>query len=260
MSTILKALLLTILLHSGQAALATPKDDALYIVQRNLGATEVAKIRRLLKQSFVPVYFKPLSALGIKLGDGERFTDLIPDEDVEPFLEHFLLQNVEIFVSNYRPDQLAWMASLLRADEDSSLEEILSEKYQTKAIAALEQARAKATPSGAGDPLVIGLEELVLQLDAFNTMFDDVGIEEFSQDFAASMGSLFLLINYGHEIAEHKRELDNPVTIAVIEADGILKFSNRVQRQNLLRQLSASEHKGGIRFIKPPASKNTVAN
>lgn len=253
MRVVVRALLLTTLLLSGHDTLATPRSDASYIAQRNLDAEAVGALRRYLKRSFVPVYFRPISGLGIKIVDHDGFADLIPDKDVEPFIHRFTSELRDNYISIYTPKQLVSLAALLRADEDASVQEIFSKEYRRKQAAALEQARARAKSSGSDEPLVLALEEFMVQLDAFISSFGENGAEEFAQDIALSIAPIFILARYGHEIARLERGLDNPVIIAVLKADGVLKFANPVQRQTLLRKLSTSEKADGIRFSRPPA-------
>ncbi len=252
MKTLLKPLLLAALVLSGQVALATPQADANYIAQRSMNPTALNDLRRMLKEPFVAVYFRPLSELGIEIVDMDRFVDLIPDEDIAPVLDRYMSGTARQYLSTYTPEQLSAMAALLRADPDTSMLEILSEVYQRKLTAALEQARTEAKPSGLDDPRVIELEELSVQLNAFNALFDDDVTFFFAPDTAASsIATLLFIGGYGREVAQLHREPNNPVTMAAIEAFGILRFANPVQRQTVLRQYSVSEDTGGVRFAKP---------
>jgi len=254
MSSLVKTFLLTTLLLSGPVALATPDADARYIAQRNLGSAKLNAVQRVIKESFVEVYFRPIKKLelGIKIIDKERFIDLIPDEDVAPFLDQYLAQSTESYLKLYTAEQLSSIATLLRADENASMEEILSEQYRAKQTIALEQAHARAQASGSDNVLVTGLEEIIEQLDAIDTLFDSDSGEGLAQVLAEGVAPIFTLIGYHTQILAIQRKADNPVTIAALKADGVLRFANPVQRQTALRQLSAVENAGGIRFIKPP--------
>ncbi len=253
MKIFLKILFMIAILCNAQVTLATPQSDANYIVQRIYDPDALKPVQRQIRESFVAAYFRPLSEFGIEIRDHDRFIDMIPDEDVDPLIDRFLSQSVESYLLIYEPEKLALMAAILRANEDASPEEIFSEEYKRKSLIALEQARARAEPSGLDDPLVIALEELVVSLDALTTMFEGDGAEELAQHFAAGFAHVFTLIGYDQEIQRLHRDLDNPFTIKVLEADGVLEFANPVQRQSLLRQLSDPEDTGGIQFIKPPA-------
>ena len=254
MNNLFKLLLLTSLWLSGQVALATPQADASFIAQRNQDPAWMKTVRQMLKESFVTVYFRPISGHGVKIANVDQFIELIPDEDIAPYVDRLMSRTVEIYLSVYTPEQLASIATVLRADEDATVEEIFSEEYQQRYAAALEQARSNAHSSGSDDPLVIGLEELTVQLNAVSAMLKGGGAERLGQDMALGIGSLFTVMGYSREITKIEREPNNPVTIAAIKADGVLRFANPVQRQTLLRQLSASKNTGGIRFIKPPAT------
>ncbi|KJZ19916.1 hypothetical protein [Loktanella sp. S4079] len=257
MNNIFKTLSLVTFMLSGQAILATPLSDARYIAQRDLDHAALSTMQRLLKGQFVNVYLRPFSGLGIEVIDEDRFIDLIPDEDVAPFLDHYLAQSAENYLSIYTPEQLASMATLLRTNDDASMEEILSEEYRRELEIAVEKARTTAQPSGSDDPLVLGLEEMIVQLEAINVMLDGDGAEAIAQHFTASIAPLFMLMRYSREISQLERDFDNPVTIAVLNEHGILRFANPVQRQTLLRQLSASKDTGGIQFITPPRTTET---
>ncbi len=252
MNGLFKIFLSTMLLLNGQSALATPQADASYIVQRNMDPDTLEFVRRHLKSAFVSVYHRPLSELGIEIADIDRFIELIPEDDIAPFVDHFLSQTAERYLLIYTPEQLSSIAALLRADESATMEEILSEEYRQRYADALGKARAQAVPSGSDDPTVIAAEELIVQLEAVNAIFEDGGAEAFAKNMAASIAPLFILVGYGHQIGQLQRELDNPVTLSLLETDGVLLFANPVQRQALLRQLSAPESTGGIRFLKPP--------
>ena len=254
MNNLFKLLLLTSLWLSGQVALATPQADASFIAQRSQDPAWLNSVQKSLKSAFVTVYFRPISGQGIKIANSEKFIELIPDEDIAPYLDRLISRTAEIYLSVYTPEQLASIATVLRADEDATVEEIFSEEYQQRYAAALEQARSNAHSSGSDDPLVIGLEELTVQLNAVSAMLKGGGAERLGQDMALGIGSLFTVMGYSREITKIEREPNNPVTIAAIKADGVLRFANPVQRQTLLRQLSASKNTGGIRFIKPPAT------
>jgi len=255
MKAFLKPFLLAALFLSAQVALATPQADANYIAQRNLSPTVLIDLKRMLKEPFVPVYFRPLSELGIEIVDMDRFVDLIPDEDIAPVLDRYMSGTAKKYLSTYTPEQLAAMAALLRADPDTSMLEILSEVYQQKLTASLEQAGTEAKPSSLDDPQVRALQELSVQLNAVNAD-DDVTFFLDPDTAASSIAALLLFGGYGREVAKLHREPNNPVTMAAIEEDGILRFANPVQRQTLLRQFSESENTGGARFVKPP-SRNT---
>lgn len=257
MRSLLKPLLLAALFLCAQGALATPQADANYIAQRSLNPTALKDLKRVLKEPFVAVYFRPLSELGIEIADMDRFVDLIPDEDIALVLERYMSRTAQKYLSTYTPEQLAALAALLRADPDTSMLEILSEVYQRKLTAALEQARTEAKPSGLDDPRVKELEELSVQLNAFNALLDDDVTFFLAPDTAASsIAALLSLGGYKRDVAQLHRKLNNPVTMTAIREDGILKFANPVQRQTLLRQFSVSDNTGGARFVKPP-SRNT---
>jgi len=72
----------------------------------------------------------------------------------------------------------------------------------------------------------------------------------------SGVASIFILVSFGHEIGRLERDLDNPVVLAALRTDGVLKFANPVQRQTLLRQLStpndSRDGAGTARFVKPP--------
>lgn len=255
MRFLLKTLLLLSFALSGQTTLASPRDDARLIVQRSVNPEFIDFVEQKLKRQFVDVYFKPISGQGISINDIERFTDLIPDEDITPFVDRMLSQTVENLLSTYTPKQLASIATIMREDKDVTLNDILSEQYQQKYILALEQSRSTIERSGSDDPIVVGLEELIIQLDAMTESLNDDSGKALAQEFAIGVGQIFALVRFNQEIARIERELDNPVTVAALKADGILKFANPVQKQTILRKLSASESSGSIRFLRPPPAK-----
>ena len=259
MTFLFRTILLATLLFGGHASFATPQSDARYIAERDADPASLRASRQFLKQAFVSVYLRPLAGFGTKLADETRARNLIPEEDIAPYLDLLLSRTVEAYLSAYTPEQLASMAALLRADEDATVQDILSAEYRRKYMSALADARAQAEPSGSNDPVIVGLEEIVLKVEAFNAAFDDNAGEALAQDLFTATVPFLAIVQYGHEIDAIKRELDNPVTIALIQADGIITFANPVQRQTLLRQLVDSEETAGIRFITPPA-RNTAAN
>lgn len=253
MISLFKTVLLMSFFLNGQAVLATPQSDASLIVERSQNLVWKETLRQTLKKSFVTVYFRPISGRGISIADQDRFIELVPDEDIAPYLDRLRSRAVEYYLSVYTTEQLAAIAIVLRADEDATMEEILSDAYNQRFALALEQARASAQSSGSDDPLVIGLEELIVQLNALSATLEGDGAEAIAQDFAQAIGHLFALMGYADEITRIEVEPTNPVTVAAIKTDGVLRFANPVQRQTLLRQLSGSETTGGVRFIKPPA-------
>ena len=138
----------------------------------------------------------------------------------------------------------------MRTNEDATTDEVFNGELERKALIALEQARSTAQSSGSDDPIVIALEELIVQINGL-ALFAEDSAERIGQEIGITVGSLFRVVAYGQEIAQIEFEANNPVTIAAIKTDGVLRFANPVQRQNLLRQLSPSEPSGGIQFVRP---------
>ena len=252
MRVCLKLFFLTVCLLSGNVVLATPEADAAYIARRNLEPATLKSFEKQLKGAFVSVYYRPLSELGIDLIDRERFIGLIPDDDVAPYIDRVLSQTAKKYLSIYTPEQLASLASLLRTDSELTTKEVFDADIRQKYLIALEEARKQATPSGSENQMVVELEEMTVQLEAFVATFNDESIEAFAQDMASSIAPLFLFLRASHAIARLERDLDNPVTLSVLREDGILRFANPVQQQTLLRHLMPSKSVGGIRFQKPP--------
>lgn len=250
----LKPFILLSFLVFGQATLASPHDDARLIVQRSSNPESLEFFQRSLRKQFVDVYFHPIAGQGVRIADEERFMDLIPDEDVSPFIDRLLSETVENFVSTFSAEQLAAIAAVMRLDENATLQEILSEQYRQEYVAALSEARSGATPSGSDDPLVVGLEEVIIRLDAMTRALDANAGKALVQHMTMGVGFISALLKYNQEITQMNRELDNPVISAALKADGILSFSNPVQRQILLRERSVSEGKSGARFLKPPSA------
>jgi hypothetical protein len=223
-----------------------------------LGPDKLKFVRHFLKRAFAGVYTRPFVELGIEIIDGDQVIELVPDEDVAPYIDRFLSQRTRFYTSIFTPEQLAFLAESLRKDKDISLQELLSDKYRKELAAALEKARAARSSSGSADPTVQALEEWLAQLDATTKVLAD-NAESIGKSIALSIAPLLQLNAYGHEIARLHRELDNPVAIAALKKDGVLKFANPVQRQALLRQLVAPEEKSGVRFLRPPP-RNSGAN
>ncbi|MFQ6546485.1 hypothetical protein AADZ90_000900 [Aestuariibius sp. 2305UL40-4] len=254
MRIVFKIFFLILFMCNAHITLATPPSDASYIVQRVYDSSALRDLRYELKKRFVDVYFEPISGFGAEITDHDRFVDIIPDEDVEPYLDRFLAQSAVNHFTTYGPEKIALIAAVLRADESISVGEIFSTEYRRKTSKALEEARARTRPSDSDDPQVIALEELVARLHAIDKLFDDDGVPELFRGSSAAFADIRTLIRYHREIKRLRRELNNPVTIRVVEADGILEFSSLVQRQSLLRQLSDSEDTGGIQFVRPPTT------
>ena len=259
MNSIIKTLFLTSLLLSGQATLATPQADASFIVHRSADQAWMKIVHRKLKEAFVTSYFMPISGFGIEIADMDQFVDLIPDEDIAPYVNRLMSKTVDLYLSTYTPEQLASIAAVMRADKDATIEEILSADYQRRHAVALEQARSNAQPSGSNDPLVMELEALTVQLSALTTALKGDGGEAIGQSMAVGLAPLFTLMGDTRVIEQMEQKPNNPVTIAALRADGILSFANPVQRKTLLRQFTASESTGGIQFKRPPAN-NTKSN
>lgn len=254
MLRLLKPLLIVCLPLNGQMAFATPQDDARFIVERGQTTAQTQTFEDYLRKAFVTVYARPLSEFGIEIADTDQFMALIPDTDIAPYVERMTAEYIETYLSVYTPEQLAVIATLLRTDENATLKSIIEQENRQRYAAALAQAHADFPQSGSTDPLVIGIEEMTLQLDVFNTLFDDDGAEQLAQGIGRGMSILFTLMRYDREIKSLQPARDHPVTIAALKANGVLAFSNPVQRQTLLRQLAPPTTTGGIQFIKPPAT------
>ncbi len=216
-------------------------------------------VHRPLKEAFVASYFKPISGLGVEIADIDRFVDLIPDEEIAPYVNRLKSKTVELYLSVYSPEQLASIAAILRADKDATMEEILSLEYERRHAAALEQARTSAQPSGSDDPLVIEIEESAVQVNALATTLEGGGGEAIGRSMGLGLATLFTVMGYSREIAQIEQKPDNPIAIAALRADGILSFANPVLQKTLLRRFSPSERTGGIQFKKPPV-KRTQSN
>lgn len=255
MTNFLKALFLTMLLLSGQATLASPRADANYIAQRDLDQDSLKFVRYFLKRAFAGVYTRPFAELGIEVIDEDQIIELIPDEDIAPYIDRLLIQKTELYISIFTPEQLAFLAENLRKDKTASLQELLSEEYRQELAAAREEARVTAPSSGPVDLHVQALEEWIAQVDAMTEVLSD-NTDLIGMSVAVSIAHIIQLNAYGHEIARLQRELDNPVAIAALKKHGVLRFANPVQRQALLRQLSAFEEKSGVRFSRPPSTNS----
>lgn len=251
MFMLLRTPILCVLLLSASTALASPRDDARYLVVRELDPETQNFIRGILNNAFAAVYSRHYTDLGIEIIDDDRFIALIPNADIEPYVDRFLQQRIDNYLSVYSPEQIATFANVLRLDPNASLADLWSEDYQRQHVAALKEARLRVPVSGSTDPEIMALEELVVQLDAVSTILDE-NAEEMGQQLAVSIAPIFTLVRYGHEIQRLQREFDNPVTRAALKADGILRFANPVQRQTIMRQLFAQEERSGIQFIRPP--------
>ncbi len=251
----IKPALLFTLLFCGQASLATPREDALFIVQRSSSPAWDDRVDLMLREAFVATYFRPISGQSVEIADFDRFIELIPDQDIAPYVERMNSEMVEVVLSIYRPDQLVRYAAALRADENATLQDIFEAETQRRSAAELERARLNRQRSGSDDPNVIALEELVVELDATTALLQGETGENLAQSMAGSMKTLSMLMGFTREIRQIEQPPNNPVTIAALKADGILSFANPVQRQSLLRQFSTSENSGGsssILFVRPP--------
>lgn len=255
MNSLLRATVLLAFFLYGQVALASPQADARLIAQRSLDPELLEFTKRKLKERFVDVYFKPLSGQGIEIKDAKRFVELIPDKDIAPFLDRMFSQNVENLLQIYTPEQLASIATIMRADEYATLHDVLSEEYQRDFLVALEEARSTAERSGSDDPVVVGIEELFVHLKALTETLKGESGKALAQELAVGVGQIFALVSFNEEIGQIERDIDNPVTIAALKANGILRFANPVQRQSILRENSVSDGTGGVRILKPPQKK-----
>jgi hypothetical protein len=74
----------------------------------------------------------------------------------------------------------------------------------------------------------------------------------FAQISGIGLEMLFAPAMYTAEIKGYEYEMNNPVTVAALTADGVFNFANPVQQQTLLRQISNSQSTGGIQFIQAP--------
>jgi hypothetical protein len=245
---VFRTVLLASFLVTGHAALASPRDDAVYIVQRDLTPEWLDRVRSTIGRAFVFVYSKPLLRLNIEVADEDQFLELIPDEDIAPFVERYRVGLVEAYLSVYTPEQLAVVAEFLRADEGAKAEDLFSEVYLQKHIDALQHARANAQTLSSDDPQVKELEEFIAHQNASMASLED-SIDEIAQDTTVAFATLFTLMGYVMEINELEREFDHPVTVAALKTDGVFNYSNPVQRQTLIRELSSFESTSGIQFI-----------
>lgn len=253
MTILLRSLLLTFLLFIGSTAVATPQADANLIALRNLNPALVEDLQQRLKKWFVDVYFKPISGQGIEIADLDGFIDLIPDEDIAPYVDRLVENHAETLLSALPHDQLATIAAIMRTDQDATMQDIRSEQYLNEYIAALEQARSNTEPLKLNSLAEKEVEALILQMDVVATLLGGKTGDALVQDLSIGLGYVSMLLEVGHEIEQIEHVADNPVTIAAVKADGVLKFPNPVQRQILLRRLSGSNNADGIKFLKPPS-------
>jgi hypothetical protein len=248
-------ILLMALLFSGNVALATPQDDAKFIANRETSSSSawMENIETLLKDAFVTIYYKPIPGDGIQIADSAKFADLIPDEDIEPYIARLISNRVEFYLAAFSPEQLEALAAILRSSDDLTALDVLSKDFDSRHGTALEHARANnVQQSGSNDPLVEELEELTIRLDAFSATLEENG-ESLGLIVASSIAPVFQLLREREKIVKLERPLDNPVTVAAIKSEDILKFANPVQQRILIRQLTSSEKTGGIQFMKSPS-------
>ncbi|SMX31087.1 hypothetical protein [Octadecabacter ascidiaceicola] len=264
MSSLCRAFILAVFLPSMQTAFAAPYADAQLIIQRSTGAEWDTLVEQTLRAAFVQAYFGPISDRSVRIADGEAFAALIPNEEVAPYEDQMRAVPLELMMHYYSADQLASIAAIMRIDETATLEDIKSNALSERAEAALAQARADAQVSGADDAATQELEALTAQLNAFSAMVESGLGESMAQDIGVGMGALTKLMSFSREISQLERHANNPVTIAAIETDGVLAFSNPVQHRSLLREITShpaaiasdegatAQETGGIRFIRPP--------
>jgi hypothetical protein len=241
-----------LLLCSPFAAWATPQDDALFVAQREYEVSLKETIETALRSYFVPVYFRPLEGQGVKIADRSAFADLVPDDVIAPYRDHWLKQTSDQYLSILGPERISTIAEILRLDEEMTLNRLLKAEEDKRFATALADARAQTETTASDNPNQSAVEELTVQLRAFNAAMDDGGSEAFAESFAVGMASIIALGAYSRAIYKIEKPLNNPVTRAAIETRGVLSFANPVQRQALLREIAASEKAPGIRFRKPP--------
>ncbi|MEL6681905.1 MAG: hypothetical protein AAFQ09_04585 [Pseudomonadota bacterium] len=233
---------------------ATPEDDALLIAERWFDEQwrEMAEDR--IKRAFVAAYFQPLAGQGISILDEDRFMALVPATDIAPHMTRLIAQIATGYEAVLTPAQLAAFSEVLRADQGLTLSEMMSDNFQRKLTDALDEVRLSAPASDTDDPEVLALQELAVQLEAFEQAMSDGGAEAFGQGLVLGISPLFAIMRTAGDIGRMEVDLNNPVSIAALRANGVLRFSNPVQRQTLLRQVDRSDVAGGIRFIRPPSS------
>ncbi|MEO9514413.1 MAG: hypothetical protein ABJH45_12315 [Paracoccaceae bacterium] len=214
MSRLFKSLLLVVFFLNSHIALATPQADVALIVERIFGQEWSDKVKRDLSSSFVHVYSQPLLELGG-----------ISIADSEKFAALIPDEDIAPYIHKLKAKQIDALVSI----------------YSPEELAQIAQ---------------------ILRLDE-NTTFADVVSEDFKQlhdvtgrssKHTAFGFSVFAIIPLLEEIRQIERELNNPVTIAALKTDGVLKFSSFTHQQALLRQLSPSENTGNARFIKAPGA------
>ncbi|MEP6021472.1 MAG: hypothetical protein ABJ251_23615 [Paracoccaceae bacterium] len=214
MSRLFKSLLLVVFFLNGHIAFATPQADAALIVERTFDQEWSDNAKRAVSSSFVHVYSQPLLELGG-----------ISIADSEKFAALIPDEDIAPYINKLKMKQIDALVSIYSPEELAQIAQILR------------------------------LDENATFTDIFSEDLKQRhdGTGRSSKHFAFGLSGL-TIIPLLEEIRQTERELNNPVTIAALETDGVLKFSSFTQRQALLRQLSSSENTGSARFIKAPGA------
>jgi hypothetical protein len=103
-------------LSSIGTALATPQEDATYIVQQTASAAILEGVFVATRPVLLASIQNNLNALGIELDDPDRFFDIFIEEFTMAFLEEFHDDLIELYLAEFTPEQLAAMVVFYKSD------------------------------------------------------------------------------------------------------------------------------------------------
>jgi hypothetical protein len=212
----LAALACCLVMAANAPALASPQTDAGYIATRFITDNEFAKtLRAMLVKAHAQALSSALSARSVKIKDKDKFVALLPDQFPASLAQRLYETATDHLVQKWQPDQLRSAAEYLRQSPRE-----------------LRAAQPEASPDA--DNSARPLEDVLQETSTY------VKSRAFKDETAlrsVAFMLFFLVVQEGRRI---EIDLKAPYVADMLEVNGVFEFPNRIARNDLIRDLRAS--------------------
>ncbi len=225
-----KIAILLFLTLSGHQSIASPQEDAQFIVDGIWTEEFREMLRANYTRAIVSDYAKPITELNLTIIDPDKFADLLPDSLTDPQLALAREKIVALHIRLFNAEQLAGIAEfqrttvwekLVNASSDPSIQdEFIVWPYLSLDAARLSQ---YLTPA---------------EVQSYETFFEEDAGKAFD-DKSTSMGIGVLLAGIVDWFDKPRTaaEMNTTYMIKILETDGVIGSPNRIWRRDVIAQI-----------------------
>ncbi|WP_284325943.1 hypothetical protein [Cypionkella aquatica] len=222
---------------AAQPALASPQTDANEIVAHYVND---ADFKTTLSKMWADAYASKLSAVlaarAVTVVDQKRFTALVMESTGEPPFKRLERNTSATLAQIWQPAELKALADSLRHPQ-----------LRSRDLTSGQTNVAPITTDSLDQALSVAMSKMQQQISALRQ-------RETSRGEAALFSVAIALIG-GMAQETHKIEIDlsAPYVAEMLEVDGVFRFTNRIARNDLIRELRRSDpaQRSGIVWRKP---------